>query len=198
MEGRGGRGQLDTLRGLASRWGGGCRDCVWCVDRTAAMAAGLKKGEGKGGVRGDSEISDLATVSSWGVISRPTSGHVLNDHLGIWQTPQQRKHHLLSCREDNDISQEICQPNLEREGGAGVATHLVFNVMWYSVLVTVKRYSSFGGDFDVFNTLLESQTTWSTSDSKGIIFENPNVGKKFSCVPISCCGLVQHWGSTKV
>lgn len=53
------------------------------------MAAGLKKEREKGGVRVDSEISDLATVSSWGVISQPTSGHVLDDHLGIWQTPQQ-------------------------------------------------------------------------------------------------------------
>lgn len=122
------------------------------------MAAGLKKGEGEGGVRGDSEISDLATVSSWGVISRPTSSHVLNDHLGIWQTPQQRKHHLLSCSEDNDINQEICQPNLERGcGGLGgvewVATHLVFNVMWYSVLQL--KGTVVWGDFEVFTTLLE-------------------------------------------
>lgn len=49
----------------------------------------LKKEEEEGG-QGHSEISDLATVSSWGVISRPTSSHVLDDHLGIWQTPKQR------------------------------------------------------------------------------------------------------------
>lgn len=54
------------------------------------MAAGLKKGRRRRAVRGDSEISDLATVSSWGVISWPTSGHVLDDHLGIWQNPYNR------------------------------------------------------------------------------------------------------------
>lgn len=69
VEGRG-EGQLDPPHSLAVKGGGGGQD--------QGRAAGLRKGE----VRGGSEISDLATVSSWGVISWPTSSHVLEDHLG--------------------------------------------------------------------------------------------------------------------
>lgn len=59
------------------------------------MAAGLRKGEG----RGASEISDLATVSSWGgSFHGPPPATCWMTIWGSGKAPQQRQHHLLSCR----------------------------------------------------------------------------------------------------
>lgn len=68
------------------------------------------------------EISDLATVSSWGVISRPSSSHVLDDHLGDLTDPttEPRGSELRGQRQpQKKKSQEICRRGEEEEGSGG-------------------------------------------------------------------------------
>lgn len=86
------RGHLDTPCGLASRWCGGFSEGRW--SNTIRLGRGdgswpQKKGRGGGSGAAKRSVT-WPQCPAGGVISQSTSSHVLDDHLGIWQTPQQR------------------------------------------------------------------------------------------------------------
>lgn len=107
-------------------------------------AAGPKKDKGAG-VRGGSEISDLATVSSWGVISHPTSSHVLDDHLGIYK----KKKKTLN-RSRIVVLQAATATKVKKSvsviwgwvGGGTAAAHLPFSFYAVEITATTTLTSS--------------------------------------------------------